>query len=120
MPVELNVYNQNRELEPGMFATVQWVITRPYETLFLPRTAVATDLKSTFIVRVRDGEAERVAVQQGEQMGNLVEVIGNIKAGDECVLKATDEIKNGSKISTKIASGQEIESAGQHTSAGGE
>jgi membrane fusion protein (multidrug efflux system) len=43
MPVELNVYNKSGELEPGMFATVDWKVTRPYDTLFVPTSAVDAD-----------------------------------------------------------------------------
>lgn len=40
MPVELDVPNANGELEPGMFATVHWLVSRPYQTLFAPVSAV--------------------------------------------------------------------------------
>lgn len=120
MPVELNVYNDKGELEPGMFATVQWIVTRPYQTLFVPPSAVTTDLKNTFVTLVENGVAKRVPVTRGQQMGNLVEIVGDLHEGDTVALKATDEIKSGTRVDSELADAAAIETAGKHTSAGGE
>jgi multidrug efflux pump subunit AcrA (membrane-fusion protein) len=120
MPVELDVPNPSGVLEPGMFATVKWSLTRNYSTLFAPLSAVATDLKGTFVMRVNNDVADRVSVTRGQQMGNLVEIVGNIKAGDLVALKATDEIKSGSKVKVKTADQAQILSASKHNSSGGE
>lgn len=120
MPVELDVPNPSGVLEPGMFATVKWSLTRPYTTLFAPLSAVATDLKGTFVMLVNNGVAQRVSVNRGKQMDNVVEVVGKIKAGDLVALKATDEIKSGSKVSVKNAGEAQILSASKHESSGGE
>lgn len=120
MPVELDVQNPTGDLEPGMFATVKWDVTRPYDTNFLPQSAVASDLKGTFVVLVKDGVAQRVHVVQGQSMGNLVEVIGDVKPGDMVALKATDELKSGTKVIAKTADEAQIAASGQKSSAGGE
>ncbi len=120
MPVELDVPNPERVLEPGMFATVKWRVTRPYPTLFAPASAVGDDLKGTFVIRVVNGTVERVPVTRGQPMGNLVEVIGKVKEGDQVTLAATDEFKTGTRIATRPASEAEIEGAMHHASAGGE
>jgi membrane fusion protein, multidrug efflux system len=120
MPVELNVYNTDRSLEPGMFATVHWEISRPYDTLFLPSPAVNTDLQGTFAIKVADGKAERVTVQRGLPMGNLIEISGPLKEGDLVAVKATDEIKNGARLIAKMADESDIAKASKSTSAGGE
>ncbi len=119
MPVELDVQNQDGDLEPGMFATVKWSITRPYATLFLPSPAVATDLKGTFAVRVNNGVAERVSVSRGYQMNNQVEVVGDLKEGDLVALQATDEIKPGSKVAVKEADEHQTETALHKDGSGG-
>jgi multidrug efflux pump subunit AcrA (membrane-fusion protein) len=120
MPVELSVDNRSGELDPGMFATVKWNVSRPNDTMFLPQSAVASDLSGTFVVRVTGDVAERVPVAQGAVMNDLVEVSGDLKPGDQVALKATDEIKSGSHCIAKLARQQEIAAASKHTSAGGE
>jgi membrane fusion protein (multidrug efflux system) len=120
MPVELNVYNQNGELEPGMFANVDWKVTRPYDTLFVPTSAVDADLKGTFVIRVKDGVTERVDVQRGLPMGNQMEVTGDLNEGDMVALKATNELKTGTKLIAKVASADDIANAGKKSASGGE
>jgi hypothetical protein len=39
-----------------------------------------------------------VNVRKGPSAGNLVEVEGDLKAGDEVVERATDEIREGSEL----------------------
>jgi membrane fusion protein (multidrug efflux system) len=95
MPVEMDVKNADRRLEPGMFATVQWPVSRGIDTLFVPASAVATDLRGAFINRVKDGVVERVIVQKGQPMQNMVEITGDIARGDKIALNATDELKDG-------------------------
>lgn len=120
MPVELNVQNKSGELEPGMFANVHWKASRPYETMFVPSPAVATTLKGTFVVRVDGGKTEQITVDKGQTMGNLVEIVGNIKAGDMIALKGTDEYKNGTQVTVKEAGAEDLEKAMKQGGGGGE
>ncbi|HEY9733129.1 MAG TPA: efflux RND transporter periplasmic adaptor subunit [Drouetiella sp.] len=120
MPVELDVPNANGELEPGMFATVHWLVSRPYQTLFAPVSAVDSDLKGTFVIKVKDNVSERVDVQRGLTMDNQVELSGNLHAGDMVALKATDELKTGTRLIARVANQDDIKKAGKHSSAGGE
>jgi hypothetical protein len=118
MPVELNAWNPTGELEPGMFATVKWHVTRPYKTLFLPASAIGSDLKGTFVVRIKGGTVERVTVKRGLSMNELVEVVGDITPEDEVALKATDELRSGTKVIAQLANQLEIESASQNAASG--
>jgi RND family efflux transporter MFP subunit len=120
MPVELNVFNKDGTLQPGMFADVYWVVTRPVNTLFVPVTSVDADLKGTFVIRIKDDTAERIRVRRGLGMKNLMEVSGDLHEGDSVALKATDELSTGTRVITRLANQSDIESAGKHSSAGGE
>lgn len=120
MPVELNVDNKDGQLEPGMFASVIWNVTRPYETMFVPSPAVSTDLKGTFVIVTKDGVSKRVDVTRGQSMDDLVEIVGDVKAGDMVALKATNELKTGTKVIAKAATEQDMNKAMMKSSAGGE
>lgn len=120
MPVELNVDNKDSELEPGMFATVHWLADRPYETMFVPTSAVATTLKGTFVVTVEGGKVNQVAVTKGQTMDNLVEIVGDIHAGDKVALKGTDEYKKGTSVSVRDATAEDREKAMKQSGGGGE
>jgi len=120
MPVEMNVYNKSGELEPGMLANVYWPVMRPYKTLFVPASAVVSNLKETFVLTVQDGKLAKVPAKRGLDMGNLVEVTGNIKEGDLVVLRGTDEYEDGTPVTIKMATNQEIEVACKTSGAGGD
>ncbi len=120
MPVELNVFNKEGILEPGMFADVYWIVTRPINTLFVPTSAVTADLKGTFVIRIKDNTAERIKVQRGLGMKNLMEVSGDLQEGDFVALKATDELSTGTNVNIKLADQTDIENSGKHSAAGGE
>ncbi len=102
MPVELNYWNKDRDIDPGMFAAVRWPMRRAYDTMFVPTTAVAVSLEKPFVVRVRDGKSEWVYVKSGQTMNDMVEVFGDLHPGDEVALTGTDEILDGAPCNSKL------------------
>jgi RND family efflux transporter MFP subunit len=99
MAVELDVANRSGELAPGMYASMAWPVRRTQPALMVPRTSVVTTSERTFVVRNRDGRAEWVDVKKGPADGDSIEVIGNLRAGDMIVKRATDEIRQDSLLS---------------------
>ena len=102
MPVELDVQDPRAELVPGTFCNVQWPISRTYPTLFVPSSAVASDLERTFVVRIRNHQTEWVDVKTGVRADNLVEVFGDLKEGDEVANRGTDQLRPGTEISARV------------------
>jgi hypothetical protein len=64
----------------------------------VPRTAVVRTSERQFVVRVRNGVAEWVDVRRGELKGDLIEVFGELRKGDEVVRRGNDEIRPGTKV----------------------
>jgi RND family efflux transporter MFP subunit len=104
MPVELDVRDPHAELVPGMFCEVEWPIRRTYATLFVPTSAVAGDLQRSFVVRITQNHAEWVDVMTGARNGNLIEVFGNLREGDQVAVRGTDQLRPGTEVSTKANS----------------
>ena len=98
MPVELDVKNPDGQLAPGSFTTVSWPLERGYLTLFVPATAVTSDQQHTFVIRVRNGNAEWVTVQTGQSVSGEIEVFGNLSAGDQVVKTASDAVHSGDPV----------------------
>jgi RND family efflux transporter MFP subunit len=98
MPVELDVFNRDGALAPGMYPSVSWPVRRSRPALFVPRTSVVTTTERTFVVRNRNDHAEWVDVKKGAAEGDLIEVIGNLRSGDMVVRRATDELREGAAI----------------------
>jgi membrane fusion protein, multidrug efflux system len=106
MPVELDVPNPAGKLSPGMFAEVAWTMRRQQPSLFVPPSSVATTTERTFVVRIRNGATEWVDVKRGAAMKQLVEVFGDLHAGDQVAVRGTDELRAGTKVQPKLAVGK--------------
>ncbi|MBF0543656.1 MAG: efflux RND transporter periplasmic adaptor subunit [Candidatus Riflebacteria bacterium] len=98
MAVELDVLNQDGSLAPGMYPTVKWQVHPTHPLLFVPKTSVVTTTERTFVVRNDNGQARWVDVRKGFVEGDLVEILGELKAGDMVVRRATDEIRDGTPL----------------------
>ena len=98
MPVELDVDNRTGGLAPGMFADVAWPVRRAAPALLAPATAVVTTTERSFVIRVEDGKAKWVNVTRVATAGELVEVLGNLRAGDVILKRASDEIREGTPV----------------------
>jgi membrane fusion protein (multidrug efflux system) len=112
MPVELEVSNAAGKLTPGTFCQVQWPVRRSTATHFVPQAAIATNQERTFVIRVpatgpNAGKAEWVDVKAGASITTssepLVEVFGDLKDGDQVVLRATDAIRPGTALNARAA-----------------
>lgn len=98
MAVELDVDNADGRLAPGTFCQVRWPVRRTGPSLFVPTASIASTTDRTFVVRVRAGKAEWVDVTTGLTAGTLVEVFGDLAAGDEVAGRGTDEIRPGTEV----------------------
>ncbi len=98
MPVELDLANPGTRLTPGMYSEVSWPVRRAGETLVVPASAVKATTERAFVIRVASGRAEWVEVRRGMSGGGLVEIFGNMAAGDRVVLRATDEIRPAAAV----------------------
>jgi RND family efflux transporter MFP subunit len=101
MAVELDVANADGRLAPGTFSQVQWPIRRAGPSLFVPSTSLGSTTARTFVIRVREGRTEWVDVRTGLTAGPLVEVFGDLKAGDEVAERGTDELRPGTAVHVK-------------------
>jgi membrane fusion protein (multidrug efflux system) len=101
MAVELDVNNRDGRLAPGTFCQVRWPVRRTAPSLLVPSGSVANTTGRTFVIRVRGGRTEWVDVQTGLASGPLVEVFGDLKAGDEIAARGTDEVRAGAQVQTK-------------------
>ena len=95
MAVELEVVNRDGSLAPGMYPTVKWPVRSGHAALWVPETAVVTTTREDFRHPQHDGKAEWVDMKKGAADGDLVEVMGNLKAGDRVVKRGSDEIREG-------------------------
>jgi membrane fusion protein, multidrug efflux system len=106
MPVELDVQNSEGELTPGTYTQVHWPIHRSLPSLFVPRTAIATNQERTFVIRISQDKAEWIDMKTGIYQGDAVEIFGDLHPGDQVATRGTDEIQSGTRAKAQVASTQ--------------
>jgi RND family efflux transporter MFP subunit len=105
MAVELDFDNTaGKELVPGAYAEVLWPVHRDAPSLFVPPSAIVTTTERTFVDRVKDGKIEQVTVGRGATMGDLVEVFGELAAGDQVLKRGSEVLANGTAVTAQPAS----------------
>jgi membrane fusion protein, multidrug efflux system len=98
MPVELNFFNPDFKILPGMFCEVYWPTRRHEKSLFVPVTSVVTTPLETYLCRITNGVVDCVSVKKGQVMDGMVEVFGNVREGDVVAKEATEELQNGTSV----------------------
>lgn len=98
MMVELDAYNKDGTLAPGMYPTVDWPVSSAQPQLVVPSTSIVTTTERTFVITSLNGKAHWVDVRRGPVLGDQVAVRGEIKSGEKVVKRASDEIREGAPI----------------------
>jgi RND family efflux transporter MFP subunit len=96
--MELDVYNKDGRLSPGMYADVLFYSKGNPGAFAVPRTAVVTSTERKYVVVVREGKTQRVDVATGNESAGKVEITGELQAGETIVAHANDEMQEGSTI----------------------
>jgi membrane fusion protein, multidrug efflux system len=99
MMVELDVFNQDGSLAPGMYPTVDWPVGAGEKLLFVPATSVVTTTERTFVIASVNGRAHWIDVRKGMVVGESVSIRGQISVGQVIVKRASDEIREGTRFS---------------------
>lgn len=102
MAIELDVANRDGRLAPGTFCQVRWPVRRSGPSLLAPSGSIASTTGRTFVVRIRDGRTEWVDVTTGLAAGPLIEVFGDLHAGDDVAVRGTDEIRPGTEVRVRL------------------
>jgi len=96
--VELDLYNKDEALSPGMYADVLFDSKGNPNALAVPKSAVVTSTERKYVVVVRNDKAVKVDVTTGNESNSKIEIIGALQPGEEIIANATDEIKEGNTI----------------------
>lgn len=96
--IEIDVNNKRLELKPGMYAEVKIPLLSEAKSLLIPNNAIVRSTERQYVITVKDGKARLVNIQEGLRTNDSTEVFGELKPGEEILLHATDEIKEGTVI----------------------
>ncbi len=90
--------NKDRLLKPGMFVRVDIRYDARENALLVTRDAVVTQRDESTVFVVRDGTAARQVVQLGYSMGQEVEILTGLDAGDKVVTTGQGGLKDGAPV----------------------
>lgn len=101
--LEMDVYNNNRRLLPGMYAEVNVPLETHDSTFIVSKSAVVQSTERVFVIRInKQRHAEWIDVQRGLQNKDVIEIYSKeLNAGDRIVKAATDEIRDGQPVNDK-------------------
>ena len=85
MLIEAEVPNTNSRLRPGSFAKAEVVVQADDRIVTVPTTALVTFAGVEKVLTVRDGKSEELRVTTGRRLGDRVEIVAGLKAGQPVV-----------------------------------
>jgi RND family efflux transporter MFP subunit len=105
--IEMDVYNDDKKLLPGMIPEVLVPMDMGKGKPFIiPQTALLNSTQGVYVIKVTNGNTEWIPVSTGMENNEDVSVYGNIKAGDTLVSTATEEVRNGAKVAGALVISQ--------------
>lgn len=97
--VEVTVPNGKEVLRPGMFARTEFNMG-DRQSLVVPDVAIQKQMgvNDRYVYVIKDGVAERRVVTLGRQVGEKVEILSGVAAGEMVAITSLSKIKNGSAV----------------------
>src|SRR5215213_3062772 len=95
LTVEAEVENGENLLKPGQFATIRVLMSQTDPAILVPARAVRTDGTTARVFVIQDGFARERLVATGQQEGDLIEVKGNIQAGELVATSNVEQLADG-------------------------
>jgi RND family efflux transporter MFP subunit len=83
--IEAEVPNTASRLRPGSFAKAEVVVQADERIVTVPATALVTFAGVEKVLTVRDGKSEELRVTTGRRLGDRIEVVSGVKAGQPVV-----------------------------------
>ena len=96
---EIEVANKDLKLRPGMYARVHLDFGTK-EALTVPDKAIVRQAGSgaRYVYVFSGGKAVYRAVELGQQQGDIYEVVSGLNAGDQVIISAPSNLKNGLSV----------------------
>lgn len=98
--LELRIGMASLQLPVGTAVEVGLSSESEREVLAVPRDAVILRREGSFVLRVDAADkAERIAVETGARLDGLVEVQGDLRAGDRLIVRGGERVQPGQSVS---------------------
>jgi membrane fusion protein (multidrug efflux system) len=98
MLVEADLPNPQKQLRPGMYASIRLGVEKHTEALTLPVEALAMEKLNAFVFVADAGKAKKMAVKIGFNDGTKVEVLSGLAGSEAVVLVGKLALADGAPI----------------------
>ena len=85
--IEAEIPNTGNRLRPGSFAKAEVVVQQGDRVVTVPASALVTFAGVDKVLTVRDGKSEELRVTTGRRLGEQVEIVSGVKAGEPIVVQ---------------------------------
>ncbi|WP_270089842.1 efflux RND transporter periplasmic adaptor subunit [Sphingobacterium sp. SYP-B4668] len=96
--IEADFINTGDELKPFMVAEAEIPLQHREPTFFIPKTALVESNLGVYVIKDDNGKAMKIPLSKGRVMADKFEVFGELNEGDRIVVKASEEIQEGTTI----------------------
>ncbi|MDH3956368.1 MAG: efflux RND transporter periplasmic adaptor subunit, partial [Desulfobacteraceae bacterium] len=97
-PVRIHLPNQDYKIKGGMEAMVTFNLATEIKALLVPKDAVVTAGDNRLVFTVNDGKASPVPVKIIGYYDGDVAVEGNLKPGDQIVIRGNERLRPGQPV----------------------
>lgn len=109
--VTVEVSDESGQLKPGMFGRFSVEYDRHENTIMVPRAAMLRDDNQASVFVIKDGVAERRAVQTGYSNGSRLEILDGLQAGEEIVIVGQAGLSDGNPVRVVNRPADDLESS---------
>ena len=97
--VEITIQNKSLELRPGMYARAIFNMGQR-QSIMIPDQALQKQIGSSerFVYVIENGVADYRFVTDGRRVGNMIEILEGIEAGDEVATTSFTRLMNGTLV----------------------
>lgn len=104
--VQLLVENPPQYLRPHMTASAEIVVATKKDALVLPRVAIQSEARSPYVWTLHSSRVQRTPVELGLLGDDEVSVRTGLSEQDVILLKGTQEMKVGAKVTPRFVEGR--------------
>ena len=90
--------NPDGRLLPGAFASVQVILGQLKDAVLIPAVAVVPGLNEKNVFVIKDGKAERRAVETGTRLESTVHILSGLAAGETVITSGLQQLRAGQSV----------------------
>ncbi len=102
-PVRIEIPNPKGIIKAGMLGRATLAVGNPHKAILIPKDALVLGGAGKSVYVINDQTAHLVQVKTGPAHGSLIEVKGNLKAGQRVAVRGNERLRPGQRV--KVVSG---------------